>query len=54
VQVARLVEADQHVLEGVLDGPSGRVDAYGGVLGLLVGRGDAGELGDLACTRLGV
>ena len=40
--------ADEDVVEGVLDGAAGGVDADVGVLGLLVGRGDAGELGDLA------
>ena len=54
VEVAGLVERDEHVLERVVDGPPGGVDAYGGVLGHLVGRGDAGELGDLAAAGLGV
>ena len=39
---------------GVLDRAAGGVDADVGVLGLLVRRGDAGELGDLAAPRLGV
>src|SRR6478609_4609894 len=54
VEVAGLVERDQDVAERVLDGAAGGVDAHGRVDGLLVGRGDAGELGDLAGPRLGV
>ena len=54
VEVAGLVERDEDVVERVLDGAAGGVDAHGGVVGLLVGRGDAGELGDLAAAGLGV
>ena len=54
VEVAGCAQGDQNVVEGVLDGAAGRVDADVGVLRLLVGRGDAGELGDLAGARLGV
>src|SRR6478609_2687348 len=54
VEVAGLVERDQDVVERVLDGAAGGVDAHGGVDGLLVGRGDAGELGDLTGAGLGV
>ena len=39
---------------GVLDGAAGGVDPDGRVVGLLVGRGDAGEVGDLAAPGLGV
>src|SRR6478735_7487556 len=54
VEVAGLVERDQDVAERVLDRPASGVDPHGGVGGLLVGRGDAGELGDLAGARLRV
>ena len=45
---AGLGEGVEHLVEAVLDGAAGGVDADGGVLRLLVRRGDAGELGDLA------
>ena len=47
-------EVGEHVGEAVRDGAAGGVDADGRVLRLLVGAGDAGELGDLAGARLGV
>ena len=54
VEVAGVGEGVDDVLEGVVDGAAGGVDADVGVLRLLVGRGDAGELGDLAAAGLGV
>ena len=54
VEVAGVPEGLEDVVEGVVDGAAGGVDADVGVLGLLVGGGDAGELGDLAGAGLGV
>ena len=54
VEVAGFGEGVDDVLEGVVDGAAGGVDADVGVLRLLVGGGDAGELGDLAAAGLGV
>src|SRR4051812_4608145 len=53
-EVALGAQDVEHVRQRLLDGPAGGVDAYGGVRGLLVGRGDPGELGDLAAPGLGV
>ena len=53
-EVAGVAEGHEDVVEGVLDGAAGGVDAHGGVVRLLVGRGDAGELGDLAAPGLRV
>ena len=52
--MAGLLEGVEDVVEGFVDGAAGGVDADVGVLGLLVGGGDAGELGDLARPGLGV
>ncbi len=54
VDVAGVAQRVDHVVEGILDGAPGGVDPHVGVLGLLVGRGDAGELGDLPAPGLGV
>ena len=54
VEVARAAQRDEHVVQRLVDRAAGRVDPYVGVLRLLVGRGDARELGDLAPPRLGV
>ena len=54
VEVARVAQRDEDVVEGVLDGAPGGVHPHRRVLRLLVGRGDAGELRDLAAPRLGV
>ena len=54
VEVAGVPESHDDVVEGVGDGAAGGVHADVGVLGDLVGAGDAGELGDLPGTGLGV
>ena len=54
VEVAGAPEGDNHVVEGVGDGAAGGVDADIGVVGHLVGAGDAGELRDLPGAGLRV
>src|SRR5690606_20384167 len=54
VQVAAGGQRLHHVVEGVVDAATGGVDPHRRVVGLLVGRGDAGEFGDLAASSLGV
>src|SRR4051812_47978802 len=53
-QVAGVVEIGEYVVQGVVDRAPCGVHPHRRVLRLLVGRGDAGELGDLAAARLGV
>ena len=50
IERSRRRERGEHLVAAVLDRAAGGVDADVGVLGLLVGRGDAGELGDLAAA----
>ena len=54
VEVAARAQRDEHVVEGVVDRAPGRVHPDVGILRLLVGGGDARELGDLAPPGLGV
>ena len=50
----RLAQGPEHLVAAVLDRATGGVDAQVGVGRLLVGRGDAREVRDLAASRLGV